>query len=321
MKFTRLDFLLVNGNVTPNRNLFEVDKRTGLVFTKARLTTTASQQTKLFKLNVRVRGMIDETKVILFDVDVFVHIKEKAIVSQSQLDDDEKANEIVFTDLEATFGGEQNMVDLVLGESQIQRRFKIVHQQEANVCEANWYSSSLACGLREYFCSHDDDYQLKMIAYDLATFNLLNVFNVKIYSNRTECQTSLTQEIDLVKEIQVYDEDNDNDNEEQSLGFIYEMLNAEHGLRLNPRKHRILFDDDDDAVGHRIFKINSKSSELKLSMSLIGNKTAASFSLTFKVVSNFFLHYYKSRFKPDFRFKSGLTLDFCFARNSDLKLF
>jgi hypothetical protein len=299
-KLIHLDFMLENDMVTPNRNLFMIDKRTGLVFTKARIM---SKQTKLFKLNVRVKGMIDETKMVLFRVDVYVHIQSKPIVT-SQLEEG-NFNEIILNNLEATFSHEQNMVDLVLDESktrhQIQRRFKIIHQQVENVCESNWYSSSLMCGLKEYFCSIVNDgstfYQLQMIAYDFETFNLVNLINVKIYSNRTECGESLTQEIELVREIQVNWSNNDRD-KEQSLGFVYEMLREEQGLKLNTQTYRILYDDDAVAheVSNRIFKINSESSELKVIKSMIGNKTAANFSLLFKVVKKHFLNFFPQLF-------------------------
>jgi hypothetical protein len=299
-KLIHLDFMLENDMVTPNRNLFMIDKRTGLVFTKARIM---SKQTKLFKLNVRVKGMIDETKMVLFRVDVYVHIQSKPIVT-SQLEEG-NFNEIILHNLEATFSHEQNMVNLVLDESktrhQIQRRFKIIHQQVENVCVSNWYSSSLMCGLKVYFCSIVNDgstfYQLQMIAYDFETFNLVNLINVKIYSNRTECGESLTQEIELVREIQVNWSNNDRD-KEQSLGIVYEMLREEQGLKLNTQTYRILYDDDAVAheVSNRIFKINSESSELKVIKSMIGNKTAANFSLLFKVVKKHFLNFFPQLF-------------------------
>ena len=57
-----------NNDVIPNRNLFFIDKHSGLIFTKSPMVNL--KQTKLFNLNVSVNGLIDDLKNVSFRVDL-----------------------------------------------------------------------------------------------------------------------------------------------------------------------------------------------------------------------------------------------------------
>ena len=82
-RIVQLEFKLENNDVIPNRNLFFIDKHSGLIFTKSPMINL--KQTKLFKLNVRVNGLVDDVISVSFRVEIFLNLKEKLIYSIRRL--------------------------------------------------------------------------------------------------------------------------------------------------------------------------------------------------------------------------------------------
>ena len=82
-RISLLEFEHENNDVIPNRNIFFIDNNSGRIFTKSPMFNL--KQTKLFKLNVRVNGLVDDVISVSFRVEIFLNLKEKLIYSIRRL--------------------------------------------------------------------------------------------------------------------------------------------------------------------------------------------------------------------------------------------
>ena len=265
-RIVQLEFKLENNDVIPNRNLFFIDKHSGLIFTKSPMINL--KQTKLFKLNVCVNGLIDNVKNVSFRAEIFLILREKLIINNQISIEKNRLQNTTFKFYSEQLGVQTFDLELKNQHLIKTQRFKIIEQNCE--CQINWYSSSLICNLNSTYSS---SYDMKIIVYNLNNFDLTNLIHVQIYANRSWLQdTNLPQTIELERKIQI----NWSQYNEESVGFIYDMLNYDHNINVNPLTHQIQMIDD-----FKQFKLNPTSSELKL----ISNSQIEMFYLKFEILN------------------------------------
>ena len=91
-------------------------------------------------------------------------------------------------------------------------------------------------------------YNIKIIAYYFYNFDLINLIHVQIYANISWLQDTNLLERTIEINWSLYDE--------ESVGFIYDMLNYDQNINMNPLTHQIQMMDD-----LKQFQFNPTSSE------------------------------------------------------------